>query len=147
MQLNLTTDYAIRFLLYLGREKGTVRGGEIAESMSIPPKYLLKIARKLRDAGMIGVIKGVKGGYYLRKPMDQLPLLDVLRVMDPTMTINRCLEPDHYCSRGLMAGYLVRSYYAMIQREMEERWLSKTLAEILEMGDEKCAVALERTEI
>lgn len=137
MQLNLTTDYAIRFLLCLGREKGTVRGGEVAESMCIPPKYLLKIARRLREAGMIGAIEGVKGGYYLRRPLDQLPLLDVLRVMEPTMAINRCLEADHYCSRGMEAGCPVRRYYARMQRKMEEKWLSKTLAQILEEGAEE----------
>ena len=131
MQLNLTTDYAIRFLLCLGNEGGVVTGGEIAGRMDIPPKYLLKIARKLRDAGMIGTMSGIRGGYYLKKPLEKLPLLDVLKVMGPTMAVNRCLEPDHYCSQGLAASCPIHRYYARIQKEMEEKWLSKTLAEIL----------------
>lgn len=140
MQLNLTTDYAIRFLLYLGKSKRTVSGGEIAENMEIPPKYLLKIARKLREAGMIGTMTGIKGGYYLKRPLDKLPLLDVMRVTEPTMAINRCLEPDSYCSRNAVSSCPVRRYYVKMQKEMEEKWLSKTLEEILTLSaDEDCA--------
>ena len=74
MQLNLTTDYAIRFLLCLGDTKGIMTGSLIADQMKIPPKYLLKIARKLRGAGMLGTVTGAKGGYYLLRSLEEITL-------------------------------------------------------------------------
>ena len=47
MQLNITTDYAIRLLLSLGKMGVQKAGPLIAEEMMIPPKYILKISSKL----------------------------------------------------------------------------------------------------
>lgn len=137
MQMNITTDYAIRFLLCLGNENRVVSGGEIARRMVIPPKYLLKIARKLREAGVIGTISGIRGGYYLKKSLDELSLLEVMKVMEPTMAIKRCLESDGYCSRGEIISCPIRKYYMRMWQEMEEKWLSRTLAEIMAMSGEE----------
>lgn len=132
MQLNITTDYAIRLLLYLG-EMGIKKAGPlIAEEMMIPPKYILKISSKLRAAKLIGSESGSQGGYYLMKPLDSITLMEVLNVMESTVKINRCLEPDAYCSRGGVAECPIRGFYLALQRELEEKWLSQCLSEILE---------------
>lgn len=140
MQLNLTTDYAIRFLLCLGDTKGIMTGSLIADQMKIPPKYLLKIARKLRGAGMLGTVTGAKGGYYLLRSLEEITLLDVLNVMESSVKVNRCLEDDGYCNRGAVSTCQIRKYYQYIQKEMENKWFSKSLGEIIKMMDaETCA--------
>lgn len=47
MQLNVTTDYAIRTVLYLAVKDELATANEIATAMGIPPSYVLKITRKL----------------------------------------------------------------------------------------------------
>ena len=135
MQLNLTTDYAIRILICLKDTGNIMSGGEIAEQMKIPPKYLLKVTRKLREEGLLGTAAGVKGGYYLTRDLDKITLLEILRAMEPTTRLNRCLEDDSYCSRGA-AGYCqVRKYYQNIQEDINKRWLSRSLKEIITLMD------------
>lgn len=46
MQLNVTTDYAIRIILYLALRKEITTSKEIAAAMSIPQNYVLKITHK-----------------------------------------------------------------------------------------------------
>ncbi len=137
MQFNITTDYAIRFLLCMGNMSSPVSGNTVAEQAKIPPKYLLKIARRLREAGLLGSLAGAKGGYYLRKTLREITLYEVLRIMEPTIKISRCLEPDSYCCRGASADCKMHRYYERIQEELESRWFSRSLEEITDMADEE----------
>ena len=131
MQLNITTDYAIRVLLCLGSTEELMTGSYIAEKMKIPSKYFLKIAMRLKKAGMVGATAGAKGGYYLTKGLNEITLLEVLKVMEPSTRINRCLEDDGYCNRGASDTCQIRRYYRHIQEEVEQKWLSKSLSDIL----------------
>lgn len=128
MQLNITTDYAIRLLLCL-EEVGVKKTGPlIAEEMVIPPKYIVKITTKLRTAKLIGSEPGSQGGYYLMKPLENITLMEVLSVMESTVKINRCLEPDAHCSRGGVNRCSIRGFYLALQHEFEEKWLSQRLS-------------------
>ena len=133
MQLNLTTDYAIRLLLYLGNSNRTLPGPRVAEAIKISPKYLMKISSQLRGAGLLGSLQGAQGGYYLRKPLDKITLLEVIETMEPSSKWNRCLDEDAFCNRGIAADCPIRKYYMWMQKDMEEKWLSRTLEEIQEM--------------
>ena len=132
MQLNITTDYAIRLLLCL-EEVGVKKTGPlIAEEMVIPPKYIVKITTKLRTAKLIGSEPGSQGGYYLMKPLENITLMEVLSVMESTVKINWCLEPDAYCSRGGVNRCSIRGFYLALQHEFKEKWLSQRLSGIME---------------
>lgn len=50
MQFNITTDYAIRTVLYLGQCKEIASATEISREMSIPRGYLEKVLSKLKRA-------------------------------------------------------------------------------------------------
>lgn len=134
MQLNLTTDYAIRFLICLENTNGAVSGPSIAEKTKIPPNYLLKISSKLRKAGMIGSLAGSQGGYYLLRTLDQITLLEVIDIMETSYKWNRCLEKDSFCAREAVMSCPIRKYYVRLQEELEAKWLSKTLAEIVKLA-------------
>lgn len=49
MQLNVTTDYAIRIVLYLAIKKEITTSKEIGAAMGIPKNYVLKITHKLEE--------------------------------------------------------------------------------------------------
>lgn len=147
MQLNITTDYAIRLLLCLGEMDVKKPGPVIAQEVCIPPKYILKITARLREAGMIGSVSGSQGGYHLLKPLDQITWLEVVSTMENVTRINRCLEADAYCSRNTVRACSMRRFYQGMQKEIEARWGSMTLAQILEIyGDDKENGKIEKIE-
>ena len=47
------------------------------------------------------------------------------------MQLNRCLEPDHYCSRFAVDSCPVRRVYVAMQEQMERGLSSITIASLL----------------
>ena len=71
MQLNVTTDYAIRTVLYLGQCKKIASATEISNEMGIPRGYLEKVLSKLKKAEYISADLGARGGYRLNKTLKE----------------------------------------------------------------------------
>ena len=118
MQLNVTTDYAIRIVLYLAIKKEITTSKEIGAAMGIPKNYVLKITHKLVEAGIIERLVGAQGGFSLAQKIDDITLLDILNIMEPTMRVNRCLEEDKFCSRYATENCPVRGFYCKMQEEL-----------------------------
>lgn len=132
MQLNVTTDYAIRTVLYLGQCKKLAPATEIASEMKIPRGYLEKVLSKLKKAEYISADLGVRGGYRLNRTLREITLGEVIRLMENTTKINRCLEEDSYCTRQAVDYCAVRRYYVKMQEKLENKFFGISLAEILE---------------
>ena len=116
MQLNITTDYAIRIILALANRDGeVVSSKDISMTMKIPQKYVLKITRSLVAAELIERRSGVYGGFLLAKKPEEISLLEIVKVMEPTMYVNRCLEEDNYCSRDAVDNCSIRKFYTNFQ--------------------------------
>ena len=67
MQLNITTDYAIRLVLYLSTSQGKSTSKELSEKLCIPQHYVLKITKKLENGKLINVYNGKNGGFSIAK--------------------------------------------------------------------------------
>lgn len=138
MQLKLTTDYAVRTLMYLAGNNGIVPIGEIAEAMDIPEKYLNRIGLELRDEGLIVTHRGKNGGYSLGRAPESIRLYDVVLLVEGTVTLNRCLEGDSYCGRGTMSYCTVHKCYSVMQKKWENFLKGVTIASLLvDMSEEE----------
>jgi len=131
MQFNITTDYAIRTVLYLAIRNEIVTSKEIAESMGIPLYYLFKITAKLVKVGILQRFQGVNGGFMLQKTPEQITLYDIIEALESTTKINRCLEEDKYCSRFATDNCPVRNFYVKTQNEIEDKLKSVTIEKLL----------------
>ena len=138
MQLKLTTDYAVRTLMYLARHGGIVPIAEIAEAMNIPEKYLNRLGLALRDAGLIVTHRGQHGGYSLGRSQERIRLYDVVLLVEGTVALNRCLERDEHCGRGAISDCTVHKCYSVMQRKWENFLRGVTIASLLgEMSEEE----------
>ena len=81
MQLNRSTDYALRMLICLSRASGAVSSSKLARAIGVSPRYLLQIGARLRDAGFVHVGHGPAGGYQLSRPPAKISLMDVIMAM------------------------------------------------------------------
>lgn len=130
MQLNITTDYAIRSMLYLSMHDQRVSSTEIAEIMCIPDHYLYSVMGKLKKAGLVLATRGVNGGWVLKDSPDKIKLIDIIDAIEGTIKINKCLVSDSGCSRGAAKSCQVRDFYLEIQEQIEKYFVSVTLAEL-----------------
>ena len=65
MQLKLTTDYAIRTIVYLATQSGITSVAEIGNKMGISENYLMKVLKALKDAGLVAGYQGKRGGLFV----------------------------------------------------------------------------------
>lgn len=131
MQLNVTTDYAIRVILYLTMKGGIVSSKELSEKMSIPEKYVLKITKKLSEAELTKTHIGKNGGFSVMKSAEEISFLDIISTMENTIRLNRCLEEDKLCNRFATDHCPVRGFYCVLQEELEHKLSLITIQDIL----------------
>ncbi len=94
MQFSVGVEYAFHSLFYLVDlpEHKAIGIREIAKLHGITETYLSKIFAKLRKAGIVRSIAGVKGGYELAKKADDISFWDVIEAIEGTSHFFRCAE-------------------------------------------------------
>ena len=127
MQLNVTTDYAIRTVMHLASRPGSyVSGKAICADTNIPSNYIHHIAHKLISGGILGSVKGQRGGYYLEKAPDQITLLDIVSIMEGPIRLER--RDDETADDNTAA---LGKYYQKIQQDICESFRGVTIAQIM----------------
>lgn len=97
---SLSSSHAIRALTHLAMQPmGKLSGThEISESEGIPRPFIPKILLPLRRARLVRSVRGMRGGYDLAVPPDEISLLAIIRCMDGE-PMRDCMLEDHPCSR------------------------------------------------
>lgn len=72
MQLNIATDYAIRIVIYMAKQRRIVSSRELSENLKISQPFIYKIMRKLNHAGILAINTGIHGGYICKKRQNRL---------------------------------------------------------------------------
>lgn len=100
MRITQEADYALRVVLYLSRlgYNARVTAKIIAEKESIPLRFLLKLLRKLKKAGIVKSYMGANGGYALNKEPEEITLKNVIEAIDGPIHLNRCLYDPEKCN-------------------------------------------------
>ncbi|MDO5026832.1 MAG: Rrf2 family transcriptional regulator [Tissierellia bacterium] len=132
MQLNISTDYAIRTVIYLSGKDDIANADEISEVVGVSKDYLTKILRNLTKANIVGVQRGVKGGYFLKKDPKDISLYDVIILMEKTININSCLDDEKNCNLSRTDFCQVRKFYISLQEDIDAKMKALSFAELLE---------------
>ncbi len=98
MLLNLETDYAIRIVDCLASSGGRLCAETVSKVTGVPPRFTLKILRKLCAGGFAVSKKGAGGGYELARPAGEITLLDVIEAVNGKIAISRCQGAAEKCS-------------------------------------------------
>jgi len=94
-------EYGIHCLLYLTDEKGDSREVSVrslAELQGVPQELLAKVFTKLAKAGLVAATEGVRGGFRLARPADEITVLDIVRAIDGDKSIFECREIRGRCA-------------------------------------------------
>jgi Rrf2 family protein len=84
MKISQKGLYALQAMMMLARHyhQGAIKIREIAYEEDLPEKFLELILLELKNARMVESVRGAKGGYQLRREPDQIPLSDIMRLID-----------------------------------------------------------------
>ena len=94
MQFSVGVEYAFHSLFYMVDlpEGKTVGIKQIAELNAISETYLSKAFAKLRKGGIVRSIPGVKGGYELAKPAEDITFWDIIEAIEGPSFFFQCAE-------------------------------------------------------
>lgn len=121
--------------LYLNREQPAVQAEELSQAMKIPLNYLQSVIALPKKAGYVETVRGRFGGYRITSSADEISLYDIIQLLEPER-INRCLDPDHFCTRQAYGVCSVSRFYELAQ----EQWnamLKKITLKVLAANPEK----------
>jgi Rrf2 family protein len=100
MHLTKKGEYALRALINLGiaHEVGRthVSVSELTGFSKLPLKYVEQILHQLRLAGYVDTRRGKYGGYFLRKPMKDIKIGEVVRLLDGPLAPISCASQTAY---------------------------------------------------
>ena len=76
--------YALQAMMTLARrhEQGAIKIREIAAESDLPEKFLELILLELKNARIVDSVRGARGGYQLRRDPSEIPLSDIIRLVD-----------------------------------------------------------------
>jgi Rrf2 family protein len=94
MQFSIGVEYAFHSLFYMVDipERKTVGIKQIAELNGITESYLSKVFAKLRKAGIVRSITGVKGGYELMRRAEDVSFWDIIEAIEGPSFFFQCAE-------------------------------------------------------
>lgn len=130
MQLNLSTDYAIRCLLHLTLNPNGASAQVVGRAAGIQALHAQKILSQLKKADLVTSSLGSVGGFTLSRPPEEISLFDIVQAMERTVYVNRCLEEDHFCSLDAVGSCPVRRSHVALQKLFEDHLRSHTLASL-----------------
>jgi Rrf2 family protein len=98
--LTQKTKYALKALMELAAERAgegrALRIEEIARRSGTPKRFLEHILLEIRNAGVIASIRGRNGGYVLIREPREVPLSELIRLIDGPIAPLACLSRRAY---------------------------------------------------
>ena len=132
MKISTRVEYGILALtdIAMYSEYGaSVSAPDIAMRQNISQKYLEQILTHLKQAGLIRAQKGLRGGYTLSRPANQIKLSEILNALD-----NSILEEMHPSGtdKSGLRGAVDACLWQKLNRSMVELVENRTLSEFVQ---------------
>ena len=101
MKLSTKGRYGLRAMIDLAlySEKEPASIASIAARQHISESYLEQLIAKLRKAGLVTSVRGACGGYVPGRPVEEISVGDVLRVLEGSLEAAQCsgMEDESTC--------------------------------------------------
>ncbi|MDT1060867.1 Rrf2 family transcriptional regulator [Paracoccus sp. CPCC 101403] len=119
MKLTQYTDYAMRALLYLGREPERLSSiAEIAKAYGISQNHLMKVINDLVNAGYLNSVRGRNGGVRLARKPSEINVGALIRHTEDSFDLVGCgsciIAPA--CGLTSVLGEALEAFLAVLDR-------------------------------
>jgi len=134
-------EYGIHCLLFLADDKGDSRESSVralAELQGVPQELLAKVFTKLAKANLVVATEGVRGGFKLARPSNEISVLDIVRAIDGDKSIFECREIRGRCAVfdgsppdwALSGTCSIHAVMLTAQKRMEEALAQQTVLDL-----------------
>jgi Rrf2 family protein len=133
MKLSAPSCHAVQVLLELARRKDRppVQASWLSGRLGVSVRFIEKVVRPLKEAGLVASLRGAAGGYSLSRSPESISLAEVVRAMDGAFFRAQCREGGQECGRSgaCLLGRLWNDMAGLVERELSRMSLAALLAE------------------
>lgn len=130
MKLKASVDYGVRAIMYLAAKGTTCSSREISEEMSVPRDYLIQLALRLRNAGLIKARPGKNGGYVLAKDPSEITIAQIIDAFDTDLKHVR--QPMKKGRKASDSAAAVRVMHGMVTDSLEKYLAAISVQDLLD---------------
>lgn len=132
MRITLESDYALRILSALATHEDKIDAKTLSDEISVTQRFTLKILHKLVQNDLVKSYKGVRGGYKLNVPPENITLKAVIELIDGPIVISRCLESSESCSMNPdKTACIYHHIFDTISMDVSKKLAGITIADVL----------------
>ncbi len=92
LRLSKLTDYAVVVLVRLDSGTQVQTSPGIAATTGIPEPTVAKVLKTLSAAALVTSQRGARGGYRLARPLEDIPVGEVIAAMDGPIALAACVD-------------------------------------------------------
>lgn len=123
--LNITkqSDYGLLLISQLKDKKDYVPLSSVLKDVTLPKRFIARIAAGLVQANILESREGKVGGYRLAKKAKELSLYDYLKVFEGDLAITKCMIDGYKCPRDkncIHKTFLKHSLSAILTRDLKK---------------------------
>jgi Rrf2 family iron-sulfur cluster assembly transcriptional regulator len=128
--LNRKIDYALLIMwsLHHSTEGGTARN--ISARFGLSRAFVANILKELCHKGFVVSQRGVKGGYYLKKPVEEFTLVELIDALEDRVQLTQCARKSTASSCTVSPHCPLRVPMAGIHSRIRQVFANVTLADL-----------------
>jgi Rrf2 family protein len=135
LKLSKKADYGLMAMKHFAEHahEGSCSAKDVAEAYAIPPEVLAKILQRLARAGLLHAQHGIRGGYTLARPAQEISAFEVIRVIDGPLFITSCITVRGECDQTQRCT--IREPLRKVNQSIEEVLKKIRIADMTESTD------------
>jgi len=135
LRLSKLTDYGIVLMAQLARDAAgaTHTARELAAATDLPFPVVGKVLKTLAREGLLVSHRGVKGGYGLVRPPQQISVSKIIAALEGPVALTECGQAPGRCEHE--PSCQVRSPWERINRALAHTLDQVTLADLVHPSD------------
>jgi Rrf2 family protein len=126
------TEYALRATIYIAQKSSEEKKlgiEEIAQAIDSPKHFTAKILQSLaRDNKVISSVRGPRGGFFITKSAQQLPVRSVLLIMGEDEVLEKCVLGLKRCSESNSCP--MHAQYKTIKKQLIALFETKSIHQL-----------------
>lgn len=133
MLMTRASEYALLSLVTLATATEPIDTETLANDLNISKSFLAKILQSLARQGILKSYKGVKGGFVLIRPKNEITILSIIRASEgKTPAVFDCSTEDGCCPIEKEGTCHIWPFLHNLQGKIDSFLANLTLADILE---------------
>lgn len=136
LRMSKLTDYSFVVLMDMAQDGGDVfhNSRDLASNTGLPVPTVSKILKVLAQRGILQAHRGVRGGYRLAVPPDNLTVGRIVEALEGPIVLTDCLkhDPDEQCC--IHDGCVMRRRWEIVNEVINDALSSISLRQLMDLG-------------